>query len=76
MIFHATKCMKQENFHKNVKRIRSENHLTQFGLAEKSGVSRRFIQDIESGGKSPTIGVVCKLKDGLDCTWSELFRGM
>jgi transcriptional regulator with XRE-family HTH domain len=46
--------------------------LTLDGLAERSGVSRAMLSEIERGAKNPTIRVVAQIAEGLGCTVSAL----
>lgn len=46
--------------------------LTLDGLAERSGVSRAMLSEIERGTKNPTIRVVAQIAEGLACTVSAL----
>jgi transcriptional regulator with XRE-family HTH domain len=61
---------------RNLVRLRSQANLTQERLAEKADISRGFLQEIEKGGKNPSINVVARLKQALRCSWDELFRGL
>lgn len=56
----------------NIRAIRAEMGLTLDTLAERSGVSRAMLSDIERGTKSPTIRVLSQVAAGLECTLSEL----
>jgi transcriptional regulator with XRE-family HTH domain len=60
-------------FGQNVCRLRTAAKLTQESLAEKANLSRRFLQAIESGTKSPTVNTVVQLKKALACSWNDLF---
>lgn len=42
-------------------------------LAEKSGVAKSHIQKIEAGKASPSLEVMCRLAEALDCDLSELY---
>ncbi len=59
---------------RNIGRLRSQSGLTQEALAEKAEISRGFLQEIEKGGKNPTINVVTRLKRALRCPWAEILR--
>jgi transcriptional regulator with XRE-family HTH domain len=72
MIF-GVKRTPQIVFGQNVCRLRTAAKLTQESLAERSNLSRRFLQSIESGTKSPTVSTVVQLKKALVCSWSDLF---
>ena len=43
-------------------------------LAQRSGVSRAMLSDVERGRKSPTIHLLCRIAAGLSCTVSELLQ--
>ena len=60
-------------FGQNVCRLRTAAKFTQESLAEKADLSRRFIQEIEAGAKSPTVNTVVSLKKALQCSWNDLF---
>jgi transcriptional regulator with XRE-family HTH domain len=63
-------------FGRNVNRLRMMSGLTQEALAEKADLSRRFLQEIESGAKSPTVPMLAKLRRALDCSWDDLLKGL
>jgi transcriptional regulator with XRE-family HTH domain len=63
-------------FGKNVNRLRMAGALTQEALAEKADLSRRYLQEIEGGTKSPTVPMLSKLRRALDCSWDELLKGL
>jgi transcriptional regulator with XRE-family HTH domain len=63
-------------FGKNVNRLRMGCSLTQEALAEKADLSRRFLQEIESGAKSPTVPMLAKLRRALDFPWDDLLSGL
>ena len=63
-------------FGKNVNRLRTKSALTQEALAEKADLSRPYLQEIESGAKSPTVSILAKLRRALDCTWEDLLKGL
>jgi transcriptional regulator with XRE-family HTH domain len=60
-------------FGQNVCRLRTAAKLTQERLAEKADLSRRYVQEIEAGSKSPTVTTVVRLKKALACSWNDLF---
>jgi XRE family transcriptional regulator, regulator of sulfur utilization len=49
----------------NLRRIRKEQGLTLDELAEKTGVSKSMLGEIERGGTNPTILTLWKISDGL-----------
>lgn len=54
---------------------RTRQHLTQEQLAERSGLSYKFIGEIERGRGNPTIETMARLCDALGLGMSELFEG-
>jgi len=58
-----------------VKERRKGLGLTLEDLAERSGVSRAMLSDVERGAKSPTIKVARAIAAGLGCSLSELVAG-
>jgi len=44
-------------------------------LAEKAGISARYVQDLEAGLYTPTIFVADTLRKALACDWSDLLAG-
>jgi transcriptional regulator with XRE-family HTH domain len=63
-------------FGKNVNRLRMGSGLTQEQLAEKADISRRYLQEIEGGSKSPTIAIISRLRAALNSTWDNLLKGL
>ena len=59
-------------FGAKLKQLRKENELTQQSLAEKSGLALRYVQEIESGDKQPTVSTLFKLSSALKLTPGEL----
>jgi transcriptional regulator with XRE-family HTH domain len=59
-----------------VNRLRTTSGLTQEALAEKADMSRRYLQEIESGAKSPTVPMLARLRRALNCPWEELLKGL
>jgi len=68
-------CPHRTRFGKNVARLRARRKLTQEGLAEKAGVSARYLQSVEAGEYLPTLPTLAHLKSALRCNWNELFGG-
>ncbi len=56
----------------SIRAIRSEQGLTLEALAEKSGVSRAMLSDIERGAKSPTVRVLAGIATALEYPVSQL----
>jgi len=59
-----------------VNRLRTARSFTQETLAEKADLSRRSLQEIESGTKLRTVPVLARLRLALDCPWDELLKGL
>lgn len=57
-----------------VRSYRQANNETLQTLAERSGVSKSMISDIESGQKSPTIAVLSKLANAMSISLEALVR--
>ena len=68
-------CPLRSRFGSNVAEARLAVGLTQEGLAEKVGVSARYLQSIEAGEYLPPIPKLAKLRAALNLTWDDLFRG-
>jgi transcriptional regulator with XRE-family HTH domain len=49
--------------------------LTQEALAEAINVDRRYIQGLEYGDYWPSLPVLARLKEALDCDWSDMLEG-
>jgi transcriptional regulator with XRE-family HTH domain len=49
--------------------------LTQEKLAEKAGISAWYVQSVERGVNFPSLPVLSKLKNALDCSWNRLLDG-
>jgi len=60
----------------NIVKLRMARRLTQEMLAEKAEISHRYLQSLEAGQKQPGINVVVRLRNGLECTWDELLKGI
>lgn len=53
--------------------VRKEKNISIRELAEKSGVSKNYIQKIEAGTVNPTVIVMCKLAKALETPVYDLF---
>lgn len=62
-------------FGKNIARLRERRKLSQEELAEKAGVSTRYLQSIEAGEYFPTLPTLAHLKAALRSDWEDLFAG-
>ncbi len=52
----------------NVRRIRQERGLTQEGLSELCGFDQRYISQLESGRRNPTVVTVFEMAQALGTT--------
>ncbi len=62
-------------FGKNIASLRARRKLTQEKLAEKVGVSARYIQSVEAGEYFPSLPTLARLKFALRGDWEGLFGG-
>jgi transcriptional regulator with XRE-family HTH domain len=63
-----------KQFSRNLVRLRSGIGMTQERLAEKIGISPRYLQSLEAGQRWPSIGVLVNLRNALGCEWSDIFH--
>lgn len=56
----------------NLKRLREEQNLSQGQLAERAGVSKVIISQIEKGNANPTINTIWKLTGALGLPYTSL----
>jgi len=64
----------RERFGFAVRLRREELELTQEGLAEKAGIHRTYLSDIERGSRNVSLINIEKMAAGLSLTMSELFQ--
>jgi transcriptional regulator with XRE-family HTH domain len=57
-----------------LKKIRKERGLSLRALAEKSGISKSTLNDIENGKSNPTTETLAKIAKALDIKISDFFR--
>jgi transcriptional regulator with XRE-family HTH domain len=65
-----------EVFGRNVRRLRTEQGLTQEQLAELAGLNLTDVGRIERARRDPGVRVVMKLADGLGVPVAKLFDGV
>ncbi|MCD8216007.1 MAG: helix-turn-helix domain-containing protein [Clostridiales bacterium] len=56
----------------NIKKLRTENNLTQEQLADALGVARPLISQFERGSKTPTLALAAGIAKILNCTTDDL----
>jgi transcriptional regulator with XRE-family HTH domain len=66
-------CPHRTQFGKNTASLRARRKLTQEKLAEKAGLSVRYLQSVEAGEYFPSLPTLARLKSVLRCDWRELF---
>ena len=54
--------------------VRRAKHWTQQTLAERSGVPRSYIADLEGERRNPSIATLLRIANGLEISLAELFR--
>lgn len=58
---------------RRLKRIRQRKKLTQENLAEKVGISPKYISSIERGQENPTLDTLIKIVHALEVEMGEVF---
>ncbi len=56
-----------------VRKRREEMGLSQEQLATKADLDRTYISGIERGTRNPTLRIVSRIADALECSISDLF---
>lgn len=57
-----------------LRQVRLQAGMTQEDLAERAGVSVRFISFLETGRRQPSLSALAALSDGVGLPMSELLR--
>ena len=70
---HVTHMLK-EDFGSNLRKCRIGNKMTQEHLALESGLSLRFVQNLESGERQPSLETIFKLSLALDTSPQALIQ--
>lgn len=58
----------------NLKRIREHKNLSLGQLADKAGVSKVMLSQLEKGASNPTINTIWKITGALDISYSDLLE--
>ena len=58
----------------NLRRLRHAKHMTQEELAEKAGLSARYVGRIEQGAASATVTVLGRIAEALEVDAAALLR--
>ncbi len=61
-------------FRRNLRRLRKAGGLTQERLAERAGVSTRYLQSIEAGAFGCSFAVLIRLRRALGVPWATLLQ--
>lgn len=61
-----------KNIAENLKRIRKSKNMSLDALAEKTGVSKSMLGQIERGESNPTVATIAKIVDGIRISFEEL----
>jgi transcriptional regulator with XRE-family HTH domain len=61
---------------KNIRRLRRTLRISQEKLAEKSGLHRTYVSDVERGSRNPSFLTLLAMARGLGVTLSELTRDL
>jgi transcriptional regulator with XRE-family HTH domain len=59
---------------KNLKRIRTEKHISQGDIARTLNVNRSYISNIENGKMNPTLSTIAKLAKAVSAPIEELIK--
>ena len=60
---------------RNLRRLRHEKRLTQEELADRSGLSARYIGSVERAQMSPSVTVLGRIAEALEVDPAELVSG-
>ena len=66
-------CPVRSKFGKNITRLRLFRGLTQEALAEKVGISARYVQSVEAGEYFPALPTLVRLRSALSANWDDVF---
>jgi transcriptional regulator with XRE-family HTH domain len=61
---------------RNLRRLRIAAGLTQEALAEKAGISPRYLQIIEAGDFGCSLAVLIRLRRALNVSWDTLLKNI
>lgn len=66
----------RERLPRRLQELREASGLSKYALAQKAGVSRDMVGNVESGESIPTLHVTARLAWGVDRTLTELVEGL
>lgn len=64
----------KKDFGKKVRHLRLANGWSQEELANRAGLHRTYISDIERGNRNPTLSVIYEVASALEVDIAALFR--
>lgn len=64
----------RQRFGDKIRQLRADHEMTQEDLADRSGIGRVFISQLENGHKDACLGVIEALAGTFKITLSELFK--
>ena len=63
-----------QRFGQHLREIRLARGLTQKEVADRSGILIPYLSSLENGARLPTLTIVIRLADALECAVSELTK--
>ena len=58
----------------NIKRIRNKKNITQVEIANKLGVNRSFVSNLENAKTNPTLSTITNVAQALGVSTNELLK--
>ena len=68
--------MIRRKFGERVRKLRTQNNMSQEKFALHIGMDRTYLASVESGKRNISIENISKIADGFGVTLEELFKGM
>jgi len=69
-----TPCKLRSQFGDNIASLRKKLNFTQEMLAERCGLSVRYVQSLEAGEYFPALPTLIALRKALGATWDQIFK--
>lgn len=67
---------RQKLFGDRVRERRHDLELSQEALALRAGINRTYIGTLESGERNPSLELIARLANALECDAADLVRGL
>ena len=61
---------------KRIVYLRKKKKMSSLDLAIEAGINKNYLNDLENGGRNPTIMILRKISIALDIDIAELFTGI